>query len=98
MVYLASDVLSSRCQSRLSMLNKQCIFLELGASSGAKQLREVEGILWVVAVGSEGKHATMDAWLIGLQGGPCWKEWLLCGTGRREGKMGRSSLAPFSSR
>lgn len=80
------------------MLNKQCILLELGASSGAKQLREVEGILWVVAVGSEGKHATVDAWLIGLQGGPCWKEWLLCGTGRREGKMSRSSLAPFSSR
>lgn len=61
MVYLASDVLSSRCQSRLSMLNKQCILRELGASSGAKQLREVEGILWVVAVGSEGKHATVDA-------------------------------------
>lgn len=80
------------------MLNKQCIFLELGASNGAKQLREVEGILWVVAVGSEGKHATMDAWLIGLQGGPRWKEWLLCGTGRREGKMDRSSFLSAQGR
>jgi hypothetical protein len=68
------------------MLEKQCIILELGASSGAKQLRGVKGILWVVVVESEGRHGTVDAQLISLWGGPCWREWLLCGTGRREGK------------
>lgn len=56
------------------MLEKQCIILELGASSGAKQLRGVEGILWVVVVESEGRHGTVDAQLISLWGGPCWKE------------------------
>ena len=80
------------------MLKRQCIILELGASSGAKQLRGMEGILWVVVVGSDGRHATVDTRLIGLPGGPCWEEWLLCGGGRRDGKIGRSSLALFSSR
>lgn len=64
MVYLASDVLSSRCQSRLSTLNKQCILLELGASSGAKQLRGMEGVLWV---GQLGLKESMQLWMHGLQ-------------------------------
>lgn len=45
------------------MLKKQCILLELGASSGAKQPRGVEGILWVVVVGSEER---MELWMHSL--------------------------------
>lgn len=51
----------------------------------------------MVVARSEGRRGAADAVGMGLRGGSYWKEWLLCGTGRREGEMDRSSLAPFSA-
>lgn len=51
----------------------------------------------MVVARSEGRRGTVHAAGMGPRGGSYLKEWLLCGTGRREGEMGRSSLGPFSA-
>lgn len=86
--------MSSRCQSRQLVYQAAC-HLGAGTSSGAKRLRGVGGVVWVVVARSEGRRGAADA--AGLRGGSYQKEWLLCGAGRREGGNGQNFLGSLLS-
>lgn len=88
--------MSSRCQSRQLVYQAAC-HLGAGTSSGAKRLRGVGGVVWVVVARSEGRRGAADAAGMGLRGGSYRKEWLLCGTGRREGENGQNFLGSLLS-
>lgn len=46
----------------------------------------------MVVARSEGRRGAAHAAGMGLRGGSYRKEWLLCGTGRREGENGQNFL------
>lgn len=88
--------MSSRCQSRQHVYQAAC-HLGAGTSSGAKRLRGVGGVVWVVVARSEGRRgaATRRAWACGEDRIGRNGYFVVQGEGR--GKMGRTSLGPFSA-